>query len=130
MQPPVELLIDGECEDVGGRWSLPQSIDGSGFGDSRDGDHELRATLLNNAVRMGNPLSMMCAAADIIAAKAVNLKDDSDIKTQVLTFSKEDGLDCDDDDQPGSEECNNYAVSYCCKSKINIYSANNFLSSI
>ena len=118
---PVELLIDGDCEDVGGRWSAPQSLDGSGFGDSRVGDLERRADLLNSSVRMGNPSSMLCVAADIIAAKAVNRADGSDIKTQVLTFSKEDGLVCHDADQPGGEDCNDYAVSYCCKSKIEIF---------
>ena len=124
MEPRAELLIDGECEDVGGRWSVPQSLDGSGFADFLNGgvgDLENRADLLNNSARMSNPLSMLCVAADIIAAKAVNRADDSDIKTQVLTFSKEDGLVCYDADQPGGEECNDYAVSYCCKSKIEIF---------
>ena len=117
-------LIDGECEDVGGRWSLPQSLDGSGFADLAHGsvgDLEHRADLLSNTARMGNPNTMLCVAADIIAAKAVNRADNSNLKTQVLTFSKDDGLVCYDVDQPGAEECNDYEVSYCCKSKIEIF---------
>ena len=94
----------------------------------RCGDLELLDILLQDQRRMEDPRKRMCVAAYIIAAKAV-LDPDTDpdtentpaFKTQVLTFSKEEGLECYDDDQPDGEKCHDYAVQYCCKSKIDIF---------
>ena len=132
-------MIDGECGDHIGEWSEPMNVDQEAFSNCGDGrfakcgDFELLDILLKDSDRMNNPLNKMCAdSADIIAAKAVYSRSDQPwdlinavMKTQVLTFSKEEGLACYDDDQPGGEKCHDYKVQYCCKSKTDIFKQTN-----
>ena len=128
-----KLLIDGECGDDVGIWSEPMNHDNN-FNRCADprwggrcGDVELLDVLLNNSNKMNNPGLRLCVAADIIAARAFtdHSSDPSPAeKTQVLTFSKEVGLACYDDEQPDGDspkECLDYKVQYCCKSKIDIF---------